>query len=110
MRGTPSTSATMLIAKLVCSGVSLNRLLSTTFGLASRLSVMTRLVLPPEEASLTSAIPSRSPPSTSSWMRASTDFALVWYGSSVTTISVWPRLPSSISAVARSFTLPRPVR
>ena len=43
-------------------------------------------------------------------MRAAIDEQLVWYGSSVTTISVGPRLFSSISAVARIFTLPRPVR
>ena len=67
-------------------------------------------VLPPDEASLTSAMPSRSPPSTSSWMRAAIAEQLVWYGSSVTTISVGPRLPSSMVAVARIFTLPRPVR
>ena len=60
----------MLTAKLVCSWVSLNRLLSTTLALASRLSVMTSSVLPPDDASLTSAMPSRSPASTSSWMRA----------------------------------------
>ena len=100
----------MLMAKLVCSWVSLNSLLSTTLALASRLSVMTSSVLPPDEASLTSAMPSRSPPSTSSWMRAAIDEQLVWYGSSVTTISIWPFLPSSMVAVARIFTLPRPVR
>ena len=48
--------------------------------------------MPPDEASLTSAMPSRSPLSTSSWMRAAIDEQLVWYGSSVTTISVCPVL------------------
>ena len=100
----------MLMAKFVCSWVSLNSLFSTTLALASRLSVMTSSVSPPDEPSLTSAMPSRSPASTSSWMRAAIDEQLVWYGSSVTTISVAPRLFSSISAVARIFTLPRPVR
>jgi hypothetical protein len=78
--------------------------------LASRFSVITSVVLPPDEASLTSAIPSRSPPSTSSWIRAAIDEQLVWYGSSVTMISMAPRRFSSIVAVARIFTLPRPVR
>ena len=40
MRGTPSTSATMLTAKLVCSCVCLNRLFSTTLALASRFRLM----------------------------------------------------------------------
>ena len=43
-------------------------------------------------------------------MRAAIAEQLVWYGSSVTTISMAPRLLSSIVAVARIFTLPRPVR
>ena len=110
MRGTPSTSATVLMAKLVCSCVSLNRLLSTTLALASRFSVMTSSVLPPDDASLTSAMPSRSPPSTSSWMRPAMAEQLVWYGISVTTISMAPRRFSSMVAVARTLTLPRPVR
>ena len=83
---------------------------STTLALASRLSVMTSSVLPPDEPSFTSAMPSRSPASTSSWIRAAIAEQLVWYGNSVTTISVAPRLFSSIAAVARIFTLPRPVR
>ena len=100
----------MLIEKFVCSCVSLNSLLSTTLALASRFSVTTSSVLPPDDPSLTSAMPSRSPASTSSWIRSAIAEQLVWYGSSVTTISVAPRLFSSISAVARIFTLPRPVR
>jgi hypothetical protein len=76
----------MLTPKLVCSWVSLNRLFSTTLALASRLSVTTRLVLPPAEPSLTSLMPSSSPPSTSSWIRPAMAEQLVWYGSSVTTI------------------------
>ena len=38
VRGTPSTSASMLQAKFVCSSVCLKRLLSTTRATASRLS------------------------------------------------------------------------
>ncbi len=77
----------MLIENDDCSWVSLNRLFITTLALASRLSDTTRWVLPPAEPSLTSAMPSRSPPSTSSWMRAAIAEQLVWYGSAVTTIS-----------------------
>ena len=55
-------------------------------------------------------MPSSCPESTSSWMRAAIDEQLVWYGNSETTICIAPFLDSSISAVARSFTLPRPVR
>ena len=76
----------MFTPKLVCSDVSLNRLLSTTLAFASRLSVTTSSVLPPAEPSFTSLIPSSSPESTSSWMRPAIDEQLVWYGSSVTTI------------------------
>ncbi len=43
-------------------------------------------------------------------MRAATDEQLVWYGSAVTTISIRPLRVSSIDAVARIFTEPRPVR
>ena len=100
----------MLMANDVCSWVSLNRLLSTTLALASRLSVMTSWVLPSADSSLTSAMPSSSPLSTSSWMRAAIDEQLVWYGSWVTTICIAPFFDSSIVAVARSFMLPRPVR
>ncbi len=110
MRGTSSTSATTLTPKLVCSCVCLNRLFSTTLALASRLSVMIRLVLPPELLSFTSAMPSSSPASTSSWIRLATDDTLIWYGISVTMIWYPPRLPSSIAARARIFTLPLPVR
>ena len=34
-------------------------------------------------------------------MRPAMAEQLVWYGSSVTTICIWPRLPSSIAALAR---------
>ena len=68
----------MLTPKLVCNDVSLNRLFNTTLGLASRLRLMTRLVLPPAEPSLTSLMPSSSPPSTSSWIRPAMDEQLVW--------------------------------
>ena len=40
VRGTPSTSASMLALKLVCSSVCLSRLLSTTRATASRLSTI----------------------------------------------------------------------
>ena len=100
----------MLIENVDCSWVSLNRLFLTTLALASRLSVMIRLVLPPDDASLTSAMPSRLPLSTSSWMRDAIAEQLVWYGISVTRISRRPVWLSSMLAVARIFTEPRPVR
>ena len=87
-----------------CSCVSLNRLFLTTLALASRLSVMIRFVLPPDDASFTSAMPSRLPLSTSSWMREAIAEQLVWYGISVTRISRRPFLASSMLAVARIFT------
>ena len=77
----------MFTPKLVCSWVSLNRLFITTLALASRFSLTTRRVpVLPLVSSLTSAMPSRSPPSTSSWMRPAMVEQLIWYGSSVTTI------------------------
>ena len=103
----------MLTPKLVCSCVSLNRLLSTTLALASRLSETTnRVPVFCDVSSFTSSMPLSSPLSASSLMRIATASWLTWYGISVTTI--WyrsPRLPaSSISALARIFTEPRPVR
>ncbi len=67
VRGTPSTSASMLAEKLVCSSVCLSRLLSTTRATASRLSTTTsRWPVRPEESSRTSEIPWTLPESASS--------------------------------------------
>ena len=43
-------------------------------------------------------------------LRLATALQLVWYGNSVTRMCIWPRLPSSMVAVARILMLPRPVR
>ena len=67
VRGTPSTSASMLALKLVCSSVCLSRLLSTTRATASRLSTTTRRwPVRPEESSRTSEMPWTLPESASS--------------------------------------------
>ena len=54
----------MLTPKLVCSGVLFQRLLSTTSGLASRLSEITKRVSSPDDSSLMSEMPSSSRVST----------------------------------------------
>ena len=41
-------------------------------------------------------------------MRLAMELQLVWYGSSVTSICICPRLPSSMLAFARILMLPRP--
>ena len=62
VRGTPSTSASMLAPKLVCSWVCLYRLFSTTLATASRLSTMTRRwPVRPEVSSRMSAMPVTRP-------------------------------------------------
>ena len=91
MRGTPSTRATVLTLKLVCIGVCLKRLFSTTLALASRLSSITRRALRPAESFCTRLIPSRSPAFTRSAIFFSTTSTEVWYGNSVTTMRVVPR-------------------
>ena len=72
MRGTPSTSATMLTEKVLCSAVCLNRLFKITLALPSRLSSITNRVLSPADSSLMSAMPSISRALTNSWMRPAT--------------------------------------
>ena len=109
MRGTPSTSASMLTPKLVCSGVCLYRLFNTTLALASRLSSMIRLGCWFAEALRIPLIPSRSPARTSSVIFCSITSTDVWYGSSEMTMRS-PERPSSISATARILMEPRPVR
>ena len=62
VRGTPSTSASMLAPKLVCSSVCLKRLFSTTLATASRLSTTTRRwPVREEDSSRTSAMPATLP-------------------------------------------------
>ena len=58
VRGTPSTSASMLTPKVSCSWVCLYRLFSTTLAIASRLSLITsRCPVRPLVSSAMSAIP-----------------------------------------------------
>ena len=78
MRGTPSTRATAFTLKVVCIGVCLKRLFRTTLALASRLSRMTSRVLPPDESSWASAMPSRSPARTRSSIFFETEAIDVW--------------------------------
>ena len=67
VRGTPSTSASMLALKLVCSSVCLRRLLRTTRATASRLSTTTsRWPVRSEVSSRTSEMPCTLPESASS--------------------------------------------
>ena len=111
VRGTLSTSAIMLAPKVSWSWVCLYRLFSTTLGIASRFSTMTRrcpvrrLV-----SSRMSAMPVTRPSLTSSaifWARLS---GLTWNGSSVATRHARPRWSSSTSTTARMVIEPRPVR
>ncbi len=67
-------------------------------------------VLPPDDSSLASEMPSISLVATSSLILASTVRGPTWYGSSVTTMRSPPRVVSSISATARMRIEPRPVR
>ena len=99
----------MLTPKLVCSGVCLKRLFSTTLALASRLSSMTSRGCWLAEALRIPLMPSRSPARTRSVIFCSITSTEVWYGSSVTTMRS-PTRPSSISATARILMEPRPVR
>ena len=99
----------MFTPKLVCSGVDLKRLLRTTLALASRLSSITSRTCWLAEALSTPDIPSSSPAFTRSLIFCSITSTDVWYGSSVTTMRA-PTRPSSISATARIFIEPRPVR
>ena len=68
----------MLTPKLVCSGVSLNRLLRTTLALASLFRGMTILVSTPAERSCMSLMPSSSRLLTSSAMRSWIARGLAW--------------------------------
>ena len=111
VRGTSSTSASMLQPKVSCSWVCLYRLFSTTRGWASRLSTMTsRWPVRAEVSSRMSAMPVRRPELTRSaifWARLS---GLHMYGNSVTTSAVRPFFSSSMLITARMVTEPRPVR
>ena len=79
VRGTPSTSASMFAAKLVCSSVCLNRLLSTTRATASRLSTtISRWPVRAEVLSLTSAMPWILPESASSAIFSARLSGLTW--------------------------------
>src|SRR6266536_3294535 len=74
--GTPSTSASMFTGKLHCIGVCLYSWLSTTCGLASRRSSITRRVVSPADSFRTSLMPSTLRSFTSSaifWPITSTD-------------------------------------
>ena len=111
MRGTPSTSASMLTPKFCCSCVCLNRLFSTTFATASRRSVIT--IRMPErllDSSAMSAMPVSLASRTSDAMFSTRLSGLTWYGSSDTTRMVRPFASSSTSTTARIRTEPRPVR
>ena len=110
MRGTPSTSASMFAPKVCCSWECLYRLLSTTFGTASRLSTSTRRwPVRPEVSSRMSAMPWILPSRTASRMDTTRRSGLTWYGSSVITRHMRP-LISSVFTTARMVMRPRPVR
>ena len=111
VRGTSSTSASMLQPKESCRPVCLYRLFMTTRGCASRLSTNTRRCpVRAEVSSRMSAMPLSLPALTSSAILIARLSGLHMYGSSVTTSSVRPRLSSSMSMTARMTTEPRPVR
>ena len=111
VRGTPSTSASMLAPNVSCNWVCLYRLLSTTLATASRLSTsISRMPVRPLDSSRMSAMPVSLPSLTSSATRSARLSGLTWYGSSVTTRLVRPLVSSSTSTTARIRIEPRPVR
>ncbi len=79
VRGTSSTSASMLAEKLSCSWVCLYRLFNTTRATASRLSTTTsRWPVRDDESSRTSAIPCTLPESASSAIFSARLSGLTW--------------------------------
>ena len=110
VRGTPSTSASMLAPNVSCSWVCLYRLFSTTLATASRFSTMTsRWPRRSLDSSRMSAMPVRRPSRTRSPIFSARLSRFTWNGSSVATRQVRPWI-SSTSTTARMTIEPRPVR
>src|SRR6266545_3972841 len=109
MRGTPSTSDSMIAPKLSWSCVCLKSWFSTTCGLALRLSSITRRIPWRFDSSRRSAMSFSLPPRTSSAIFSASRALFTWYGSSVTTIRCRPCVVSSIWVAARTLIEPRPV-
>ena len=103
--------ATMFTPKVTCRSEYLYSAFRIFSGSASFLT------------SITARMPMRSDSSRMSWMPENRPFfssltrrifssmaaLLTWYGTSSTTISLRPALPSSMCTFARTFSLPRPV-
>ena len=94
---------------MVCNGVCLYRLLSSTLAGVSRLSSITSRVMPRDRSLRISRTPSITRALASSAIFSSMASTEVWYGISLTTMRS-PLGPSSISALARILMDPRPVR
>ena len=107
--GTPSTRASMIHPNVSWSCVCLKSWLSITLALTSFLSSMTTLIPSLEDSSLISVIPSILLFLTRSTIFFIRSDLFTIYGSSVTTIRCFPLFIVSISVIARTFILPRPV-
>ena len=107
--GTPSTRASMIHPNVSWSCVCLKSWLSITLALTSFLSSMTTLIPSLEDSSLISVIPSILLFLTRSTIFFIRSDLFTIYGSSVTTMRCFPLFIVSISVIARTFILPRPV-
>ena len=102
-RGRPPTIASMMMPKLVWSGVCLYRLLSTTSGISPRFSSMTMRMPSRSDSSRRSEMPSIVLSRTRSAIFSISRALLTWYGISDTTIEVLsPFFDCSSSCRARS--------
>ena len=107
--GRPSTSATLFIVKLSCSGVCLNSCTSTAFGSNPVLISMTmRVPLCRSVRSIAPEMPSSLRFLTPSEMRSSTRSGPTMNGSSVTTIAFLRAVTFSICVAERVVSVPRP--
>ena len=108
--GRPSTSATLFIVKLSCSGVCRNSCASTAFGSKPVLISMTSLVpLWRSVRSMAPEIPSSLRFFTPSEMRSSTRSGPTMNGSSVTTMAFLRAVTFSKCVIDRVVSVPRPV-
>ena len=97
VRGTPPTRAMLMIPNVVCIWVCLYSLLSTTIGMASRLSSMTSRMPERSDSLRRSLISVIFLVLTRSTMLSISEARLTWYGSSVTTMALL--LPLSLLGV-----------
>ena len=109
MRGTPSTSASMMTPKPVSSGVCLNSLLSTTCGMHVCLSSTTTRMPLRSDSSRRSEISVSFFSRTRSAILATSRDLFTMYGISVMMIRMRPVEVCSMCALPRTLSEPRPV-